>query len=104
MNRRNFIKMGSSGLLVPSTFAAKSKAPEHRVSLKKNVVLVNLELGLYAPDFRNGGASSRYMTEIFSEFKGQMTYFDNLSEPGMSGGHDCQPSTFTALKYANRDL
>jgi len=104
LNRRSFLSSVAAGGLLQSanTFAA-SKKPEYRVNLKKNVVLINLDLGLYGPNFREGGASSKYMTEHFSEFKGQMTYFDGISQPGMGGGHECQHATFTALKYEHRE-
>ena len=100
VNRRSFLASLAASSILSSTeaFAAKKKV-EPRVNLKKNVVFINLDLGLYGPNFRDGGASSKYMTEHFSEFKGQMTYFDGVSEPGMGGGHECQRASFTALKY-----
>jgi hypothetical protein len=104
VNRRSFLASLAASSILSSTeaFAAKKKV-EPRVNLKKNVVFINLDLGLYGPNFRDGGASSKYMTEHFSEFKGQMTYFDGVSEPGMGGGHECQRASFTALKYEHRE-
>ncbi|WDE98421.1 DUF1552 domain-containing protein [Lentisphaera profundi] len=103
MKRRDLIKMAALAPFIHSnTLQAKVK-DTIRVKLKKNIVLVNLDLGLYAPHFRDGGSSCKYITEIFSEFKDQMTYFDGISEPGMGGGHECQPASFTALKYEDRE-
>ena len=104
MKRRDFLKMGALGVAMPMSLSAAKKQDDIRVKLKKNVVLVNLDLGLYSPHFRDNGADCKYMTEIFSEFQGQMTYFDGISEPGMGGGHDCQAASFTALKYADREF
>ncbi|MDD7987180.1 DUF1552 domain-containing protein [Lentisphaera marina] len=104
MKRRDFLKLSALGAVAPMNSFAAKKEDAIRVNLKKNVVLVNLDLGLYAPHFRDNGADCKYMTEIFSEFKGKMTYLDGISEPGMGGGHECQPASFTALRYDHRDL
>lgn len=103
IDRRSFLASAIAGGLIPANgIYGASKKIEPRVSLKKNVVLLSLDLGLYAPNFRDNGARCKYMTEIFSEFKGQMTYFDSISEPHMGGGHSCQPATFTTISYKNR--
>lgn len=104
MKRRDFLKLSTLGAAAPMNLFAAKKEDVFRVKLKKNIVLVNLELGLYAPNFRDNGADCKYMTEIFSEFKNQMTYLDGISEPGMGGGHECQPASFTALRYDYREL
>jgi hypothetical protein len=103
MNRRAFLASSAAGLTIPaSQLSAASKKVEPRINLKKNVVLISLDLGLYAPNFQENGANCKYMTEIFSEFKGQMTYFDGISEKGMRGSHECQPATFTTIPYEDR--
>ena len=97
-NRRTFLAGSAAGGLIPaSNLLAASKKVEPRINLKKNVILVSLDLGLYAPNFQENGASCKYMTEIFSEFKGQMTYFDGISEKGIRSGHESQPATFTTI-------
>ena len=105
INRRSFLAASAAGSMISGAdaFAASRKKVEPRVNLQKNVVLVSLDLGLYAPNFRDNGANCKYMTEIFSEFKGKMTYFDGISEPKMSGSHECQPATFTTLPYEDRE-
>ena len=104
LDRRKFMTGSvAAGLLQSPILFARSRNSERRIHLKKNIVFINLDLGLYGKNFRDGGASSKYMTEVFSEFKGKMTYFDGISEPGMGGGHECQHATFTALKYEDRE-
>ena len=104
ITRRSFIAATAAGaMLQANTLSAATKRIEPRVNLKKNVVLVSLDLGLYAPNFQDNGSSSKYMTEIFSEFKGQMTYFDGISEKNMTGSHECQPATFTTIPYEDRE-
>ena len=56
MKRRDFLKLSALGAAAPMNSFAAKKEDEFRVKLKKNVVLVNLDLGLYAPHFRDNGA------------------------------------------------
>ncbi|WDE96925.1 DUF1552 domain-containing protein [Lentisphaera profundi] len=102
IDRRNLLKLSAMGLALPSKILAASKPINPRVKLKKNVVLVCLDLGLYAGNHREGGAKCKYMMEYFSEFKDEMTFLQGISEPGLVGGHEVQPATFTGMRYDHK--
>ena len=100
MDRRLFLQLSAMGLIAPNVFGARSSTS--KVSLKKNLVLVTVDLGLFEKYYRDGGVNSKYMNDFFYDFKGQRTYFDGIYQPGMGGGHECEPATFTCLKYEDR--
>ena len=66
MDRRTFMKLSALGLISPSLMA-KTTGPA-KFSLKKNLVLVTLDLGLYEKNFREGGVNSKYMNDYFYDF------------------------------------
>ena len=101
MDRRTFLQMSAMGLLANPVASAKTATPS-KFSLKKNLVLVTVDLGLYNKYFREGGVNSKYMNDFFYDFKGDRTYFDGIYQPGMGGGHTCEEATFTCLKYEDR--
>ena len=71
MNRRTFLPMSAMGLMAPNiTMAAKSS---NKPSMKKNLVLVTLDLGLYAKFHQEGGVNCKYMNDFFYDFKGEST-------------------------------
>jgi hypothetical protein len=100
MDRRTFLQLSAMGLMAPSMMA-KSVGPT-KFSLKKNLVLVTLDLGLFEKNFREGGVNSKYMNDYFYDFKGDRTYFDGIYQSGMGGGHTCEEATFTCFKYEDR--
>ena len=103
MHRRDLLKYSALSAICPTLLNAKSN--EARIKLKKNVVLVELDLGLFEDNYRNGGAKSKYISTIFKGFKDDMTYFEGISEPGMGGGgHEHQAATFTGMKYEDRHI
>ena len=104
MNRRDLMKLSALGLVLPGQTQAASSKPSHRVKLKKNLILVSLDLGLFEKNYHDSGASCKYMYDFFSDFKGEMTYFDNMEEPSLLGlgGHGAQPATFTGMTYGDR--
>ena len=102
MHRRDLLKLSALGLALPGSLAAKSVSGA-RTTLKKNVVLVAVDLGLFVNGYKEGGHKCKYMNKYFKEFKGEMTYFGGLSQPGMGGGHEVQAATFTGLKYEDRN-
>ena len=103
MHRRDLLKYSALSAICPTLLNAKSN--EARIKLKKNVVLVELDLGLFEDNYRNGGAKSKYISTIFKDFKDDMTYFEGISEPGMGGGgHEHQAATFTGMKYEDRHI
>jgi len=102
IDRRDLLKLSALGLAAPSQMVAATKGQAPRVKLKKNVVLVCLDLGLYAGNHREGGAACKYMTQYFSEFKKDMTFLQGISQPGLGGGHEVEEGTFTGLAYKDR--
>jgi hypothetical protein len=103
IDRRDLLKLSAMGLALPSQMSAASKSQGPRVKLKKNVVLVCLDLGLYAGNHREGGAKCKYMNQYFSEFKNEMTFLQGISQPDLGGGHEVQPATFTGMRYDHRN-
>ena len=101
MDRRTFLQFAVLGALAPGQLMARN-IDNPLIKLKKNLVLVGMDLGLHNKSFRDGGINSKYMDKYFYDFKGQRTYFDGIYEPGMGGGHECHAATFTALKYEDR--
>ena len=103
MHRRDFLKYSALSALSPTLLNAQTS--NARIKLKKNVVLVELDFGLFEEHYRNGGANSKYISTIFRDFKNEMTYFEGISEPGMGGGgHEHQSATFTGMKYGDRHI
>ncbi|MCH2208926.1 MAG: DUF1552 domain-containing protein [Lentisphaerales bacterium] len=103
MNRRDILRISAMSLALPGTYAASVKNSP-RVKQKKNLILVAHDLGLYAPSFQEGGAQSKYMSKVFPDFKGEMTYFDGIAQPTVVGGHPAQKSCFTAFLYETRHM
>ena len=102
MDRRTFLQLSALGLTLPTQLFAAMDAKKSLVKLKKNLVLVGMDLGLYEKFFREGGVNSHYMEKYFYDFKGKRTYFNGIYEPDMGGGHECHAATFTALKFEDR--
>ncbi|MCM8537033.1 MAG: DUF1552 domain-containing protein [Lentisphaeraceae bacterium] len=101
MDRRSFMLGSGAGLLTTgSSFAATSKFPD--VKLKKNLVLVTVDHGLFEGYYREGKESSQYMNRFFKNFKKKMTYFDGMYQPGVNKGHYSEHATFTALNFQDR--
>ena len=101
MNRRDLLKLSASGLLLPNISSAQNKYKA--AQLKKNVVLVTVDFGLFERNFRaKGNESNVYMSKFFGDFQKKSTSFNGIYEPGMGGGHECEPAVFTCLKYEER--
>ena len=105
MKRRTLLKgslpilwagMNNSAIAAPPKFS--------RTRLRKNVVLVTVDLGLFEENFRKGKNKCNYFSRFFKDFKGDVTYFNKLSQPGLNGGHKAEHATFTTLRYTDRDL
>ena len=101
MNRRTVLKSAGVALALPwleamgtSTYAAGRKnSPEPR-----RMVLINLNLGLYAPAFfpQKAGKDFRpteYL-KILNEFRKNYTVISGLSHPAVVGGHSAESRIF----------
>ena len=100
MDRRTFLQLSAMGLMVPGQVSAVTTPA--LVKQQKNLVLVSVDLGLYEKFFREGGVNCKYMEKFFYDFKGSRTYFNGMHQPEMTGGHPCQPATFTCMKFEDR--
>jgi hypothetical protein len=102
VNRRNFLLASGAGLLASeSATAATMMAP---AKLKKNVVLVSVDHGLFERNFREGKQDCRYMNQYFKDFKKKVTYFSGMGQPGVSKGHHSEHATFTCMNFQDRAL
>lgn len=103
MNRRNLLKyvLPSLCLNLPLSSQATLRAPKFK--MRKNVVLVTVDLGLFEKNFREYDNNCPYFVKHFSHMTDNVTYFKGMSQPGLGGGHDVQHATFTCLKYTDRD-
>jgi hypothetical protein len=105
MNRRELLKYGVSSTLLGASSRAFSAPPKFsKVKLKKNVVLVTVDLGLYEKNFHEGKEKCRYFSRFFQDLKDDVTYFNGMSQPGIGGGHEVEHATFTTLRFQDRDL
>ena len=67
MDRRSFLKVAGPSLLAANSATAATKiAP---TKLKKNLVLVTVDLGLYSGYFRDGKNECRYFNQYFKDFR-----------------------------------
>ena len=90
----------AAGMLAANSSSAATKmAP---VSLKKNLVLVTVDLGLYVNNYRDGKANNHYTNRYFKDFKNKMTYFSGMEQPGVNNGHHSEHATFTGMDYQDR--
>ena len=92
---------GASLLAANSVNAASTMAP---VKLKKNLVLVTVDLGLFADYYKEGKADNYYFNRYFKDFKDKVTYFSGMEQPGVNNGHYSEHATFTGLDYQDRAL
>jgi hypothetical protein len=103
MNRRNLLKLSAAGLLLPNHLPAKQAQIKSVGALKKNVVLVTVDLGIFERNFRTtDNKENIYMSRFFADFQKKSTYFDGIYEPIMGGGHACEHAVFTCLEYEKR--
>ncbi len=99
LNRRELSKLLLCGPLLPSCLHAgedPSIKKTSSLSLKKNVVLISLNLGFVPKNFTPDGDSleSRYLSK-FSDVHGKMTVFNDIEQPERLGGHRNHHSVFT---------
>ena len=105
MNRRKLLKYSFASLLAPKLIKASQRTEQTLKALKKNVVFVSVDLGLFERNFRAiGNSSNYYLEKFFSDFKEKSTSFNGIYEPNMGGGHEAEHATFTCIKYKNRHL
>ena len=100
MDRRTFLQLSAMGLISSGELMAVPMPS--LVKQQKNLVLVSVDLGLYEKFHREGGVNCHYMNKFFYDFKGSRTYFKGMHQPEMTGGHPCQPATFTCMKFEDR--
>ena len=103
MNRRTFSKTVLLSPLLPSAdllAAPEAKAatkPSSSLKLKKNVVLISVNLGFlpknFSPDNDNR-LNSRYLAK-FKPVHHKMTVFNDIEQPERLGGHRNHHSVFT---------
>lgn len=101
MNRRSFL-MASGATMLASASATAANNRMAPVKLKKNLVLVTVDLGLYVNNYRDGKADNHYTNRFFKDFKDKMTYFSGMEQPGVNNGHHSEHATFTGLDYQDR--
>lgn len=105
MNRRSFLKGSGAGLVaagIANQATASTKiAP---VKLKKNLVLITCDLGLYEGYYREGKNESRYFNKYFKDFKGKVTYFNGMEQPGVNNAHYSEHATFTGMDFQDRQF
>ena len=97
MNRRTFSKLALAvpGLSALNSFASGETLTAQR--LKKNVVLISLNLGFLPQNFtpdNNNHLNSRYLTK-FSKVHQKMTVFNDIEQAERLGGHRNHHSVFT---------
>lgn len=104
MNRRTLLKSSLPLIAAGATHNLAAAPPKFsRTPLKKNVVLVTVDLGLFEENFHKGKNECPYFRQYFKDFVDDVTYFNQLSQPGIGGGHDVEHATFTTLQFNHRD-
>lgn len=104
MKRRTLLKSSLPLLCAGASQNLMAAPPKFsRTSLKKNVVLVTVDLGLFEESFHKGKNECHYFNRFFQDFKDDVTYFNDLFQPGIGGGHEVEHATFTTLKFTDRD-
>ncbi len=94
LNRRTFLNGAGVAMALPwleATGPSTSDASTQSVTEPRRLVLINLNLGLYAPAFfpENVGKDytpSEYL-KLIQEFRNEFTVISGLSHPGVVGGH-----------------
>lgn len=102
MDRRKFLLASGAGLL--ATESAQGATMMVPTKLKKNVVLVSVDHGLFEKGFREGKQDSLYINKYFKDFKKKLTYFSGTGQPGVSKGHQSEHATFTCMNFQDRAL
>jgi hypothetical protein len=74
--------------------------------LKKNVVLLTVDLGIFEGYYHQGKENCKYFEKFFPDFKknGDVTYIDGMYQPGIGGGHDVEHCVYTTMKFTDRSL
>ena len=101
LNRRALSRLLLCGPLLPSSLCVGdvlSSKNSSSLSLKKNVVLISVNLGFLPNNFTpdRDSLESRYLSK-FSDVHGKMTVFIDIEQPERLGGHRNHPLTTAAL-------
>ncbi|MCM8536619.1 MAG: DUF1552 domain-containing protein [Lentisphaeraceae bacterium] len=103
INRRNLIKSGIAALSAGLPLQSNAETNQYKFKLKKNIVLVTVDLGLYGKNFQEGAENCHYFQKCFSHLKEDVTYFNGMSEPILGGGHRMQHASLTCMTYQQRE-
>ena len=109
MNRRDLIKVGIPATLLGHSSNLLSATDPFanqftKTKMKKNVVLVTVDFGLFEGNYREGKEKCHYSSKFFQPFKDEMTYFNHMYQPGLKDAHSGAHATFTGMLYSDRDL
>ncbi len=108
INRRTILKGAGAAVALPwlETMSPAANGAEHPATGPRRMVLINLNLGLYAPalfpqatgrDFK----PPEYL-QILDEFRGDYTIISGLSHPGVVGGHSAEPRIFNGTPSSQK--
>lgn len=100
MNRRNFIAGTIAGLCLPGSINA---ATQHKIKLKKKLVLISHGYSYVETGFRDGKGDSAYARR-FKDFKQKMSWFSGMTQPDFASNeaHVVEHATFTGMRFERR--
>jgi hypothetical protein len=109
IDRRTILKSSGAAVALPWLEAMGTSAygaQRESGSEPRRMVLINLNLGLYAPAFfpeqtGKDSQSSEYL-QILDEFRSEYTVFSGLSHPAVVGGHATEARIFNGTPSSQK--